>query len=55
MTALFYLVMTLFIASFVYVTASQVRMILRAVKSDDVRSEYQKENDGYAVVRIHTA
>lgn len=55
MTSLFYLVMTLFTGSFVYVTASQIRMIYRAVKSEDIQKKYQKENDGYAVVRIHTA
>lgn len=55
MTALFYVIMTLFIAFFVYTTASQVRMILAALTSNEVQKTYQNENDGYAVVRTTKA
>lgn len=55
MSALFYIVMTVFVAFFVSITASQVRMILAAVKSEKVQTSYQKENDGFAVVRTQSA
>lgn len=55
MTALFYIVMTIFVAFLVYTVASQVRMILNAVKSKDVQKAYQKEKDGFAVVRTTIA
>ena len=55
MTTLFYLTMTLFIIFFVYTVTSQVRMIIAALHSEKVQKEFQKEKEGFAVVRSSTA